>query len=537
MVPARMPHESSTSDAAGATVACDSAEPSDAHAQDEYPRHSALTPALCRGEREEASPAGDRRRDVVIVGGGLAGIAAAVRLAETGVRVTLVETRKRLGGRATSFVDPTRGDLLDNCQHVLMGCCTNLIELYERLGVLDRIVWHRTLYFADAGGRIDRFEADDLPAPFHLTRALLAMRVYSWAEKAAIARGMLAILRVSPGQRRALAGVSFADWLARHRQPRVAIERFWAVIIVSACNERIDRVAASGAIQVFQDGFLRHTEAYRMGVSGVPLVDLYDRAVEHVKRAGGEVRLGTSAEALEFDGRRITGLRLTGGARLEADACVSAVPFDRLAKLASPEMVAADGRLAALDRFDVSPIIGVHLFLRRADGRAVTDLPHLVLVDSPLQWMFNKGMERTDDGAAVHHLHGVISAAYEWVSRPVDEIAAMAVRELRRVLPGMAGAALDHHRVVKEKRATFALRPGIDAVRPAPTGPIENLFLAGDWCDTGWPATMEGAVRSGYRAAAAVTETLGVCVRATGRTATLAPDLDPAPLYRLVAAG
>lgn len=475
------------------------------------------------------------QQKVVVVGGGLAGIAAAVRLAEHGQPVTLVETRKRLGGRATSFTDPTTGDTLDNCQHVLMRCCTNLIDLYQRLGVDRLIDWHRTLYFTNSQGELDTLEGDDLPAPLHLTRGLLGFKTLSLAEKFAISRGMLAIMQTSRRSRENLATESFAHWLARHRQPASVIEKFWGVIIISACNASLDDVSASYALQVFQEGFLYDNTGYEMGLAKVPLVDLYASAQRKLESAGGELMLGSSAQQFLYDHRksRISLLKLADRQELAAGDFISTVPFDRLAKLACNDLLEADSRLSHLEKFSVSPIIGIHLVFDAPAGKPVMDLPHLVLMQSPVQWLFNKGMQQvaTDsgDGQAQQHLHAVISAAYDLVDKPADDLIAMASAEVRKALPGACDAKLVHARAVKEKRATFAISPGIDRYRPATTGAVENLYLAGDWVNTGWPATMEGAVRSGYRAAAAI-------LRKRGHTNVddLAPDLQPSPLYRLL---
>jgi len=449
------------------------------------------------------------KQDCIIIGGGLAGIAAAVRLAEAGTRVTLVETRQRLGGRATSFTDPTTGDTLDNCQHVLMRCCTYLLDLYERLGVADSIEWHRMFHFVDAAGHDDRMRADPLPAPCHLTRSLLGFGQFTLGEKLAIARAVWAMMRTD---RRTVADVSFAQWLARYRQPQRVVRRFWAVVIISACNEQLDRVSARYALRVFQEGFLCNRTGHEMGLPGVPLVRVYDPAERAITASGGKLMLSMSADGFEFDGTRVTALRLGDGTTLPAAHFISTVPFDRLDKLVTDAMRAADARLRRLRELEVSPIIGIHLFFDRP--RNVIPVPHAALTDSPLHWVFDKG----------DHLHGVISGAHALVDKPADEIAQLAVAEIHRHFPSSRGAKLARHRVVKEKRATFAITPGSDALRPTTTGAIGNLLLAGDWTDTGWPATMEGAVRSGYRAAAAV----------AGTSMDVA-ELPAGPLYRLLA--
>jgi len=461
----------------------------------------------------------------VVVGGGLAGIAAAVRLAHDGVGVTLVETRKRLGGRATSFIDPTTGHVLDNCQHVLMGCCTNLIDLYRRLGVADRIQWHRRLYFAGDHGVVDQMEADDLPAPMHMFRSLMGFRSISLAEKIAIGRGMLAILRLGRAGRQRLHDMSFGRWLADHHQPEGAIQKFWSVIVTSALNEQVDKVDAAYAVQVFQEGFLANESAYVVGLPAVPLADLYDTVSRVIEAAGGAVLRSARVEKFFFEDHRVAGLSLADGRRLDADLFVVALPYNRLAKLCSAPMCHEDLRLQRLDAFGASPIIGIHLWFESSRDRPVMSLPHLIMTRGHLQWLFNKGYDEQMGG---QHLHGVISAAYGLVNTPGQEIIALAVAEIRQALGGSARAAAGKllcGRVIKEKRATFSAGPGMDPMRPAARGQIDNLYLAGDWCQTGWPATMEGATRSGYLAAAAVMEDL--CGVADESVRPLVADLAP----------
>jgi hydroxysqualene dehydroxylase len=263
-------------------------------------------------------------------------------------------------------------------------------------------------------------------------------------------------------------------------------------------------------------------------------VELYDAAERVIARSGGRVLLSRSVERLEFDGRRVTGVELDGGERLAADAVVSALPFDRLAKVCPPELRAADARLQRLNEFEVSPILGVHLWFRASEGNGehpVMTLPHLILMNSPLQWIFNKGFERDPaNGLLEQHLHGVISAAHDLVDEPAERIIDMAVAEVRKTLPATRAAAVIHARVVKEKRATFSATPGVDAIRPEASGAVSNLYLAGDWCRTGWPATMEGATRSGYLAAAALRAD-----RASSDTQALVQDLKPSALYSIIA--
>ncbi len=446
-------------------------------------------------------------RRVAVIGAGLAGIAAALRLAEAGCRPVVIETSRRLGGRATSFADPQTGELIDNCQHVVLGCCTNLIDLYDRLGVLERFQWHRTLYWTHAQGRVEEMRASWWPAPFHLARSVRRMAMFDGAERRHLRRAMWRIIRLGPAGRQRWRDRTFAEFLEECRQPPELVTKFWNVIVTSACNLGVERVGAAYALQVFQEGFLAHRFSYTMGLATVPLAALYEPAREAIERAGGEVRLGMSARAIAFDGRRATGV-VTGEGTVEAAAVLSAVPFDRLDRLASETMKRADVRLRGLDRLEVCPILGVHLWF----DQPIMEHPHLVLAGCGVQWLFDKG----EDAEGLRHVHAVISGADAWMALPEPEIVERVMADVYRALPRARGLRPLRVRAIREKRATFAATPGAEAHRP-PAGPafaagpgIENLYLAGDWCDTGWPATMEGAVRSGYAAAAAITGTGGV---------------------------
>jgi len=445
---------------------------------------------------------------VAVVGGGLAGIAAALRLAESGVRVTIIESRPRLGGRATSFVDPRSGLVLDNCQHVVMGCCTNLLDLYDRLGTLDRIEWQRSTWWADPPHPPREMRPGMLPPPLHFTGSFLRFGVLSLAERRAVGRAMWRLIRLGLAGRERWCGRVFQSFLDSAKQPPRAVERFWQPIVVSACNLPVERVDAAAAIQVFQEGFLGSGFASAVGLSSVPLVELYEPAEEILSRAGGTVRLGVSAKALAFESDRLTGV-VTDEGFIKASAVVSTVTADRLAKLCSETLRSADRRLLRLDELRTSPILGVHLFF----DRSVMTTPHLVLPGRAVHWLFDKG----GDENGRHHVHAVVSAADEWMELDEAEIARRVMDDLRWALPAAADSTPVEVRSVKERRATFACEPGVEALRPGAAPDLvgtgagcSNLYLAGDWCRTGWPATMEGAVRSGYRAAQAVTGTGGV---------------------------
>ena len=443
-------------------------------------------------------------RTVAIVGGGVAGIAAAVRAADAGWKPILIETRTKLGGRATSFDDVRSGVELDNCQHVVMGCCTNILELYDRLGVLGDLDWHETLWFSRGNGARDALSiAPILPAPLHYAPSFLRMRMFSLAEKVSIARAFLAILRMGSRGRLRWQGRAFGEFLAETRQPARVIELFWDPVVVSACNLPSARCEAAHALKVFDDGMLAHRFAGAVGVARVPLARLYGEVDAILTKAGGGLRLRTSAKALAFDGSRVTGVVCDDGV-VAAQAVISAVPPDRLGRLCSETLRAHDKRLARLGEIGFSSILGVHLALRRK----VMDVANLALPGRTVHWLF--AHEAPGSAGFAQRIEAVVSAADEWIGFSEDEIAAKVLAEIQWAIPGVTKDDIVWSRPVLEKRATFASSPGIDAIRPRTgveagdlRGGVANLFLAGEWTDTGWPSTMEGAARSGFAAAAA----------------------------------
>ncbi len=416
--------------------------------------------------------------DVIVIGGGLAGLAAAAALGGEGHRVRLLEARPFLGGRATSY--QTGGETIDNCQHVLLRCCVNLLDFYARMGVAGDIIFYREFYFLEPGGRSSVMRRS-LPS-------FLGLRFLNLSEKLAIARALLAIRR-EHSTRSDLERITMQQWLEEKRQPARAIERFWRQVLVSAINEDLDRMAAIHAFQVFLKGFLSNPEFYQMGVPAVPLAHLY--AAEAWKKLGKvEILPRTPAQRVIVENGQVRGL-VTAGGELRADFYVSAVPFDRVAALL-PELP------LDVTAFEHSPITGIHLWF----DRPITDLPHATLLDRTIQWMFNKSQGR--------YIELVVSASRGLVETKREDVIALALRELVEFFPAVRYASLEKSHVVKEIRATFSARPGLEAHRPESRTGIPNLFLAGDWTRSGWPATMEGAVRSGYLAAEAVAAAAGV---------------------------
>jgi len=420
--------------------------------------------------------------DVIVIGGGLAGLSAAAALGGTGHAVKLFEARPFLGGRATSY--EAGDETIDNCQHILLRCCVNLIDFYERLGVGGSIRWYPEYVFIEPGGRRSVMRAGMLPAPAHFTESFATLKFLNFSEKIAVARGLLAIR--SESGRQDLDQISMQQWLLEHSQPPRAIERFWRQVLVSAISEELDRTAASHGFQVFRLAFLATSNAYEMGVPAIPLGELY-RSDAWSKIGSVSMQLRAPVEEINIRENAVHCIRAAGECH-RADFYVCALPFERLAALNLPVDVSG---------FTHSPITSVHLWF----DRPVIDIPQATLLDRTIQWIFNKSEGR--------YVQLVISASHTLVETPRAEVIGLALRELAEFFPATREARVEKAHVVKEIRAVLSPRPGLESRRPAAKTSVRNLFLAGDWTRQGWPAIMEGAVRSGYLAAEEVTEAAG----------------------------
>lgn len=434
------------------------------------------------------------RSSVLVVGGGLAGITAACDLADRGFRVKLVEKRPFLGGRAYSYRDGRSGLEVDNGQHVFLGCCTDYIALLKRLGV-----WHRVRLQKRLRVRvIDKLwgesvlESASLPAPLHLLPSLLRFRSLSAAEKVRAAYALSRMRSLKRSERRELDDITFAAWLRRHGQSERAIRGFWNLIVLPTLNGDVTQVTADLALMVFQEGFLRDRNGANVGWSKVGLTSLLGEAASaYIRSRGGEVYVGEGAEGVRLDDGRAV------APNHDADFAVLAVEPKALPALL-PRALSDDPFFARVGRIKASPIVNVHLWY----DRHVTDIGFAAFLNTPLQWLFNKSrLWKGSGGEGPQYLDVSLSGADDFIDVPGGDLVEIFDREVRSLLPLARTARLDRALVGKQRDATFAAHPGIARLRPSQRTPVPNLFLAGDWTDTRWPATMESAVRSGIMAA------------------------------------
>ena len=443
-------------------------------------------------------------KDAVVIGAGFAGLSAAVALANRGVRVTVLEGKPALGGRAYSFADPDSGDFVDNGQHVLMGCYGETLDFLKRIGAYDQLVFHEDLEIEMLAGpgQSATLKTARLPGPLHMTAALLGYRHLSVPERMSVMRGglrMLAMRRFNGGELRRITVAQLMDRLGQSEHARRC---FWYPMSIATLNDEPEVSSAQLLAEVFKRAFFSRRRDSAFVYSRVGLSDLYctgaQRLIEH---AGGTVVPRSIVEMLELGtGGRVAGVRLRDGRRIEASNFISAVPAPQLLRLL-PENAVADPFFSRFTGLSSSPIICVHLWL----DREVTSSPFIGFIGTTTQWLFNKRQIFAQRGEAhPGYLSFVISGARKLVDRSNDEILDIVIKDLHAMIPASRSANVVKSLVLKEKNATMAPDLRSHELRPTAKTPIANFFLAGDWIQTDLPATIESAVISGRAAAAAV---------------------------------
>lgn len=440
---------------------------------------------------------GAPQSDVIVVGAGVAGLSAAAALAESGAKVTLLERRPYIGGRAYSYDHPAIEETIDS-QHVVLGCCTNILDLCRRAGMTDSIRWYDELVFLQPGGRRSLFRPGKLPAPAHQAMSFLRAPMLSPLDKAGIAAGMARFLRGYPQDD----NESFAAWLKRTGQTERAIRHFWEPVVVGALNDVFERCSVKYAGKIFHESFLRSPEAVRFGIPAAPLSEFFAPVAEFAQKLGVTLKTRAGVERIEQTTDKRWSVQ-AGGEMYSAANLVLATDFRQTKLLLDslPHPTKGDTPLAAgYDSFIPSPITTIHLWY----DRDVTELDHAVLLDTRIQWMFAKSRIRRWPTERGSYIELVISASWPELEMGREEILTSALREIVLFFPAVKEARLLKSAVLKEARATFSVVPGLDRFRPKQATPWSGLYLAGDWTATEWPSTMEGAVRSGRLAAGAL---------------------------------
>jgi hydroxysqualene dehydroxylase len=446
------------------------------------------------------------KKSAVVIGSGFAGLSAAVALAERRVRVMVLEGKPALGGRAYSFADPDTGDFVDNGQHVLMGCYRETLDFLKRIGAYDQLVFHGDLEIEMLAGpgQSATLKTARLPGPLHMTAALLGYKHLSMTERMSVMRGGLRMLEMRRSARGELRHLTVAQLMDHLRQSHHARRCFWYPLSIATLNDEPESSSSELLAEVLKRAFFSRRRDSAFVYSRVGLSDLYCTGAKGlIERAGGSVLPHSIVEMLELgDGGKVASVRLRDGRRIEASDFISAVPAPQLLRFL-PENAVADPFFSRFTGLSSSPIICVHVWL----DREVTNSPFVGFIGTTTQWLFNKRRIFAQRGEAhPGYLSFVISGARKLVDRTNQEILDIVVSDLHAMIPASREAKVVKSLVLKEKNATMAPDLRSHDIRPTARTPIANFFLAGDWIQTGLPATIESAVISGREAAAALVQ-------------------------------
>ncbi|MBI1804400.1 MAG: FAD-dependent oxidoreductase [Ignavibacteria bacterium] len=437
--------------------------------------------------------------DVIIIGGGLSGLAAAVELASRGASVALFEQSQRLGGRCYSYVDEKTGDVVDNGQHVLLGAYRNTLRYLSLIGTRNLLKEEGTLrlplYHPEKGRAV--FRILPFPKPLHLTAGALKFKLLSWYDRKKLLDVGLELMRWNPGLERKLSSLTITEWLEGLHQSDEARRCVWFPIAISVMNEVPERASALLFARSLKQAFLGKQSDSALLLPTVGQTELYVTGAEKFLQER-EVKLFITAEvqAIEVMNASVGGIRVQGRGLVRAEKVIGTVPYYALEKILPREYLNVEP-FAHLRHFDSSPIVSIHLWF----DREFMEDEYIGLIDGTVQWLFNRHRMMNKKGKKTSYLSAVISGARGTVDLTKEELVRRAVNDIHAAYPNSGSAILVHSLVIKEKRATFSPTNEVEQLRPSAETSIEGLYLAGDWTATGLPATIEGAVLSGFRAA------------------------------------
>lgn len=440
---------------------------------------------------------------IIVVGGGLAGIAATQSALSLGYNVTLIEKRPYLGGRAYSFIDSETQLEVDNGQHVFLGCCTYYRKLLKTLGVENLIALQKTLKAEIfLNGKKGVLYSTPLLGPLHLLPALIGYRHISLVDKISAVYCMLQIrFSRNYGNSSTLENVSFYDWLKKRHQSEKVISNLWNLIILPTLNDDIRDVSASMGLMAIKQSILDKPESTGIGLAKVGLTSITGTpGQQNIEKCGGEVVLGKTVESLTIQDQCVSGVKLSDGTNIKADACILAVPYSEISQIL-PCDSARDPFFSNISKLTSSPIIGIHIWY----DRAVMNQQFAAFLDSPIQWIFNRTLIQDLDLNHGQYVCISVSAAWNLIDESKEKLRELFAKEMLKIFPKAKNAKIQRFLVIKQPKATFRAILGASNHRPTQNTPINNLFLAGDYTQTGWPSTMEGAVRSGIMAVRCLT--------------------------------
>ena len=434
--------------------------------------------------------------EVLIIGGGFAGLAAGVALGGVGRRVRLLEQKPHLGGRARSFVHAPTGSVVDNGQHVLMGCYHATLSFLKEIGTLDRLAMQPRLkmQFLEPPGKLTTLDCPRLPSPWHLLAGVARSDNFSWREKREILRLGRAVEK-GPSEGDGLAQLTVEEWLTRLGQSERLRRGFWDLISIAALNEDPRRASAAIFARVLRLALFTSPADSCLAVPSRGLSDCYtDAARDYITARGGRVEFSRSVAGLVVADGACRGVRLADGSTVEAETVISAVPWYEFVRIVPGDLLRGEAYFTDIVSLRPAPIISITIWFERA----ITELDFVGLRGTTIQWLFNRSKIT---GGNDHCYSLVLSGAHEHISHSKEELLALARQDLAELFPESRAAKVLHSLVIKERFATFSPCVGVDQLRPAAKSPVRGLYLAGDWTATGLPATIEGAVQSGYTAA------------------------------------